>query len=96
MTPRAGVSNPYPVLVASKIRAWFDYQRLDVRLRLRIRARRHTHGVQLTPVDTDDAEAKKWIQAQVDRWGTMTWSNGLDTRGGKPGWRKEKSKKDST
>lgn len=100
MTPRAGNVNQYPIIVASKIRALFEYQRLPLVMRERIRVRRHPKGLSLAPVDAEDVEALAWIKAQADRWGVMRWRVGPATEagggGGKVGgWAKEKSKKDS-
>lgn len=84
MTPRVGNVSLWPIVVASKIRALFEYKRLDLRMRARIRARRHTQGLSLSPISHDDAEACKWILAQAHRWGVVKWT--------RSGWVKEKPK----
>lgn len=87
MTPwRPGKAHPYPVIVGKKIRPLLDYKMLDLRLRVRIRARHHEKGVSFSPVHDDDVEAKEWIAKQAARYGTMKWT--------RKGWVKEKSKID--
>lgn len=88
MTPRQGNTSEYPVLVASKYRPYLAHARLDVRLRLRIRAKRHTKGVYLSPEDPGDVEAIAWIREQVALHGTFHWT--------RTGWVKKLSKKDKT
>lgn len=95
MTPKPGAVNDYPVIIASRLRSMFDYKALDVRLRLRIRARRHGKWAAFSPVDPLDVEACAWIEKLAVRYGRMRW---VGASGGAPGtrqgWVKQKSKKD--
>lgn len=65
-----------------------EYRALDVRLRLRITARRHPKGVSLSPVRFDDAEAVRWIRAAAIKRGIAKWTPS--------GWVKEKAKMDAS
>lgn len=87
MTPRPGTSSPWPIRVWGWARVMLEYRGLDMRLRLRIRARRCEKGVLLSPVRHDDTEAIKWIEAQAAKRGIVRWTP-------RQGWVKEKSKTD--
>jgi hypothetical protein len=82
MTPwRPSVVPRWPVLVASRTRAFFNYRRLDSKLRLRILARRHARGYYFSPRDGDeDVEAVEWIAGQVARYGGLRWSRSRWTK----------------
>lgn len=81
----------FPALVASKIRVRFDHARLDMALRLRIKAKPHYKGTFLKPLNAEDAEAVEWIRAQVTRHGTMAWGQNGHGRNVKWGWSKRLS-----
>lgn len=81
MCPARGRVVLFPLIVASKIRAPFEYGRLDVGLRLRIRARKHAKGVRFQPVEPGDREASDWICALAEKYGVVKWT--------RSGWIKE-------
>lgn len=81
MSPK-GHASLFPIVVASARRAPFDYQNLDVRLRLRIRARKHSKGLALSPETYGDTEAEEWIFRTAQRYGVYKWT--------KTGWVKER------
>lgn len=81
MTPwRPSPVPKWPVLVASRTRAFFNYQRLDSRLRLRINARRHARGYYFSPKSEVDIEAIAWIEGQAKRYGALRWTRNRWTK----------------
>lgn len=74
MTPLPGKASKWPILIASRHRSWLDYLRLDVRLRLRITAKRHTRGTYLRPKTIGDEEAEAWIAGRARKYGAWTWT----------------------
>lgn len=81
MSPK-GTASQFPLVVASARRAPFDYANLDVRLRLRIRARKHSKGLALSPETYGDVEAEEWIYKTAERYGVYKWT--------RRGWVKER------
>lgn len=86
--PSGGRASIFPLIIASKRRAAFEYRRLDVGIRLRIRARQHVKGVAMSPLRPDDAEAVEWITGQAEKYGIVKWT--------RQGWVKEKFQKGNT
>lgn len=89
------MSTEFPVIVASKVRVRLEHRLLEVRMRLKIKIKKHEVGTYLTLSDNKDERARAWIEEQVRRHGVLKWERSGYGASARFGWVHKKPEKES-